>query len=223
MRKIILAITLIILTSCSDSTQEQNNSKKPEFKGKKVLILGNSIVKHFPLPQLGWYGNWGMAASSESTDFVHNLTDKIHLSYGSSSIVRSSNVFVEAFEDPLQYEYLQDKYDYIIIKLGENVDVNNPMPYKSRLVNMINYFKSHNTRVIILGTVWYNPIIDTVNQSVCESNGYKYVSLSGMQNNYYYALDDFTDISVGSHPNDAGMEFIAQRALYGINNWDILP
>ncbi len=43
----------------------------------KVLFLGSSITLHAPAPQIGWTGNWSMAASAEEKDCVHLLTAEI--------------------------------------------------------------------------------------------------------------------------------------------------
>ena len=39
----------------------------------RILFLGNSITRHAPAPGLGWYGDWGMAASARQNDYVHKL------------------------------------------------------------------------------------------------------------------------------------------------------
>ena len=40
---------------------------------KRLLIVGNSITRHAPSAKLGWFGDWGMAASTKENDFVHVL------------------------------------------------------------------------------------------------------------------------------------------------------
>ena len=33
------------------------------LQAERVLFLGNSITLHAPAPNIGWTGNWGMAAT----------------------------------------------------------------------------------------------------------------------------------------------------------------
>lgn len=66
MKKIIPLLFLIgiIAVSC----KKENPVDKTTFR--QALVLGNSITIHPPLPSIGWFGNWGMAASSKDKDFV---------------------------------------------------------------------------------------------------------------------------------------------------------
>lgn len=44
---------------------------------KKILILGNSITLVEANPEIGWYGHYGMAASTKSKDYSHILIKKL--------------------------------------------------------------------------------------------------------------------------------------------------
>lgn len=52
----------------------------------KLMTYGNSIHKHGPNSSLGWYGDWGMAASSEDKDYVHQLWGKLKAKYGEANV-----------------------------------------------------------------------------------------------------------------------------------------
>ena len=63
--------------------QKQLNARKrvrminPAGKGIRVMFVGNSITYHGVKEDIGWYGNYGMAASCAGCDYVHILIQRI--------------------------------------------------------------------------------------------------------------------------------------------------
>ena len=59
----------------------ENQNKTDYFSegngGLKILFVGNSISRHAPKPDMGWYGDWGMAASEAEKDYLHLIVAKI--------------------------------------------------------------------------------------------------------------------------------------------------
>ncbi len=42
-----------------------------------ILCVGNSILRHGNADNIGWHGDWGMAASAEDKDYYHLLQKKV--------------------------------------------------------------------------------------------------------------------------------------------------
>jgi len=52
----------------------------------RILFWGASTTKHGPAASLGWYGDWGMAASAEENDYVHKLVSYLEEEYYPSKV-----------------------------------------------------------------------------------------------------------------------------------------
>jgi hypothetical protein len=92
----------------------------------EILFLGNSITLHGPAPEIGWTGNWGMAATARETDYVHQLLKRISKEAGGVPKVLIRNIadfernqtdfnIREGLKEELAFEA-----DVVILAIGEN-------------------------------------------------------------------------------------------------------
>jgi Secretion system C-terminal sorting domain len=187
----------------------------------RVAILGNSIVGHGPAPNIGWNGDWGMAASAKEKDFVR-LIEKDLKAISTSIEVKELNI--ADFEKNYQGYKLDNPNlntiknftpDILVIRIGENLeDWNLDIPnFHKYLKDLVNYVASNRPiRVIVTNSFWSSATRDYAFQSFIEKNNYRFVDLSGL-----YAVSTntaqglFTDIGVQRHPSDKGMQAIKDR------------
>lgn len=190
-----------------------------------VLFVGNSITRHAPAKDIDWLGDWGMAASSEETDYVHLVVKGLEKKYGKVN-------FCTACCADWEREYYNDEKietynkardfnaDVIVIRLGENVykpiaDDKDEKPLYPKLNNFIKYFnKSGKAKIIITGLFWQFEIIENILEKIALDNGYIFVRLNDISlKNENKAIGQFKHEGVCLHPNDSGMSFIANRIL----------
>jgi hypothetical protein len=196
---------------------------------KKVLALGNSITRH-PITSF-WWGDWGMAATERSKDWVHQLQSHLQTKW-QNAIVNALNI--ATFEtNPLTYNfsdldvYLTSDVDVVIIKLGENVS--NLNDYSLKFPLLINYIwsKVPTCDIIIGGMSWSNIERETMMEQVASDKGIPFIDFSYMWNNSQYVstldtlvygddlvwhkISDGGDIAPGvaAHPNDYAHQIIA--------------
>lgn len=192
---------------------------------ERMLIIGNSITSSPPLPDKGWYNSNGMAASAPEKDFVHLLTANLETLYKPFQVrLQDGGNFELNFGAP---DYHMDEFapvvrnfkpDLIIVRLGENMDETRVQPD-----NLENQFRtllerldssSQPLKIICTTSVWYRPKADAVIRKVTSEKGYSLVDLSCMVGQSQYFAGQYVVPIIAAHPNDAGMQRIA-NLLWG--------
>jgi hypothetical protein len=172
---------------------------------QKVLFVGNSITFHGESPSIGWYGNWGMAATSQATDYVHILSRKLNADF---HILPVSH-WEWDFNDTTGFAQARDyNADILIFRLGENVsDTEN---YLDALNEMIIYFiTAHTKQVIVTNNFWNDAVKDSIQQIIGQS--YTFVDISSLdKDSANHAYGQYEHPGICAHPSDIGMANIAK-------------
>ena len=217
MRKLWLIFAIITFISCK---KDASNS----LHFNQILILGNSITIHPPAPSIGWFGNWGMAASSRDKDFAHII--------GATLNTRVDPVNLSEWEAlGMRYDltklipYFKSKPDLVIIRMGENI--NDIANLKMALGVLIDYIKIQNpkARLIITGRFWRNDEIDDILSLHAMESNIPFVKLNQLElgeNVSFIGANiigedglshPIIDQGIANHPGDLGMRRIADCIL----------
>ncbi len=198
---------------------------------KKVLIVGNSITRHAPKADIGWYGDWGMAASEPEKDYVHLVEKGLAKRFGAISLCVAQAAEWESHEHAEKGRILAEYYqpaadfaaDIVIVRIGENIDISktNVQELAEDFAEMIRFFggKRPGVQVILTGLFWWFPEHEKAVALVAEQEGYPFVVLKDL------GIDDqmtakglFEHEGVAGHPGDLGMQKIAERILEAIES-----
>jgi hypothetical protein len=218
--KSLFLLAIVLLFSL---TGETKNGRVGRIK--RIVILGNSIVRHGPAPGIGWNGDWGMAASVRDSDFVHLLIRDIHHK-DPSVMVQFSNIadFERVFASYKlsKLDSLRNA-DLLIIKISENV--NNQMALDSNFVyhydRLIKYLAPEKRTVkIIVDGFWKKQDVNAMIRKYAEEHHFPFVTTTDLSDNpSNTAKGLFTHEGVAAHPSDKGMRMIAQRIWDSIEDY----
>ncbi|HOV69673.1 MAG TPA: SGNH/GDSL hydrolase family protein [Clostridia bacterium] len=201
---------------------------------KRVLILGNSITRHGPLPEIGWPYNWGMAASCKEKDYVHVLMGKIQAVYKNAEVLYFNIADFERYFYQSEYECAefvielanQWKPDLVILRIGECTEDD-----KARERNYGKYYRGLIERlrepgdaiVLCVSCVGRNKNINDLIHEAAVAEGCEYIDISFIDSDpANKALGLFEHGGVAGHPGDLGMRRIAEAIwdritkVYGI-------
>ncbi len=188
----------------------------------KVLFVGNSLAYHGEAPELGWYGNHGMAASSKENDFVHVLTRMIEAKCGPVETMVAGGVKVErepAAVTAEDFAHLRAfDPDIIVARLCENVPAGQLEAFGKAYVRMLRAIDpEQNAKIFCTGSYWPSKEADFEIQTAASLCGGIYVPLDAVHGDAFKALGEYAHEGVAAHPNDAGMKAIAGQLFAAID------
>jgi lysophospholipase L1-like esterase len=234
MSKLLCLIGCLMVVSQANAFSDEGGASDILRFGKlaagKVLVLGNSITIHDPAQEIGWHGNWGMAASSAEKDFAHLLAARIGRETGKQPELRVKNIasFERGYtEFDLQKELkseLEFKPDIVILAIGENVTAPETDSAKQafarsceKLIETIR--ENGRPAIFVRSSFWANPIKDDILKSACEKTDAIYIDIShlgAIEANAAKSERKFDHDGVAAHPGDAGMQAIADAIFEAV-------
>jgi hypothetical protein len=198
----------------------------------RILFLGNSITLHGPAPEIGWTGNWGMAASSEDKDYVHILYNRITQATAGKPKIRVKNI--ANFERRLTDYNLQEELkqvlafnaDVIVIAVGENIASPTTdeakAQFESAFANLFAKLKKHGQPTLFVRSqFWQDTQKDGLMKRACESAGGVFIDISKLGSNaanFARAERQIEHAGVAGHPGDQGMVELANALWNAIKN-----
>ena len=189
----------------------------------KVLFLGNSITLHPPKPDIGWTGNWGMAASTEEKDYVHLLTADIAKAAGAQPRTMVKNIAdfergYEAFDVAagLKAE-LEFGADIVVVAIGENAAEpatdDARAKFAAGFARLLAALKQHGQPAIFVrSSFWPNAVKDDLMRKAAADAGAAFVDIAALgrdESNAASAERKIEHAGVAGHPGDKGMRAIA--------------
>ena len=215
----------VFKNTVSAKNQVSNNLFFLGDSGLRVMIVGNSITLHHPKEDIGWFGEWGMAASSAKNDYVHQLFSLASGHFGeiNFAVVQASGWELNFIDAELLENYSAAKDfapDVFIFRLGENIHPNEMSidGLYQGIEQLLNYFCTPNTKVIFTTRFMPDSQVDEVIRKYAADHGYPVAGLGDMGlNPAMMAFGKFEHGGVACHPGDDGMREIAHRI------WKVFP
>lgn len=204
-------------------SEEQKFYRISEIGKKKILIVGNSITRHAPKPEIGWVGDFGMAASERKMDYVHRL-----LEFWNGKYAVAVRQCADWEKDYLKFDYRNSFSearnfcaDLLIFRLGENVRARKELYFAEALDLFLREIAPEKP-ILFTTCFWKNMVVDKVIREAADRRKMPCVELGDLgEQAEMKALGKFYHTGVANHPGDFGMAKIAERIARELDNWEI--
>ncbi len=205
----------------------------PEVKPlaiRRILFLGNSITLHGPKADIGWTGNWGMAASSEDRDYVHLVTSALARHTGSTPQIMVRNI-ADFERNYATYDVdgqMKDLFaldpDLVVLAIGENVSALGSEEAKARFkAGVMDILRcalaKRHPLVVVRSCFWADPAKDQALSQACQEADAVFVNVGPLGReaaNAARSERSFTHDGVAGHPGDKGMKALADAIVEAV-------
>ncbi|MFH1922762.1 MAG: beta-L-arabinofuranosidase domain-containing protein, partial [Planctomycetota bacterium] len=209
---------------------------EPETKAsaiRRILFLGNSITLHGPKADIGWTGNWGMAASSEDKDYVHLVTSALAQHTGSRPQIMVRNIadFERNYATYDVDSQMKDLFafdpDLVVLAIGENVPAlgseDAKAQFKAGVMNILSIaLAKRHPLVVVRSCFWADAAKDEVLSQACQEADGIFVNAGPLGRDAANAARSersFTHDGVAGHPGDKGMKALADAIVKAVLNF----
>ena len=212
--------------------------------GYDYLAIGNSITMH--PRQSYWPDAMGMGATLPPEKPIPDGNNHSAAACAAQGRAYNSAAFNYAiweinYGKRAEVLYLLDPYlsaelELVTIQLGEN-SIPDPNGFAADFPALIQYIrtKAPNAKIVLIGNFWNNAVEETVKRQCAQAYGFPYADLSAvsvdpyittLSSPYTFGNELAYDANgvghhcskdaVAQHPNDKGMQYIAQCVLQAI-------
>jgi hypothetical protein len=203
---------------------------EPEVKPsaiRRILFLGNSITLHGPKADIGWEGNWGMAASSQEKDYVHLVTSALAKQNGFMPQIMVRNIadfernYATYDVDTQMKDLFAFDADLVILAIGENVPAleaaDARAKFKAGVMKILGgVLAKRHPLVVVRSSFWADPAKDQVLKEACQEVNAVFVDAGPLGReaaNVARSERTFSNDGVAGHPGDRGMKAIADAIV----------
>lgn len=195
----------------------------------KIMFVGNSITRHAPKPDIGWYGDWGMAASAKENDYVHQVIKGVRETKPDAEFcIVQAAVWERSYKNCDYEAYFKEatvfKPDIIICSISGNIpkaefEID---AFKVNIDKLFKYLSGGRADVqIVLSSAFFgDPEKCKAIWEYTQEYGAKHVEISDIvKNKDNLAIGQFEHEGVQIHPGDKGMKELAKRYLEAIKEY----
>lgn len=196
--------------------------ENPEGKGMRVLFAGNSITLHGVKEDIGWFNEWGMAASAKEKDYVHVAMSGIQKEnpdavFCISQVARWETSYKNPEEIYPLYEASRNfDADVIVARFVENCSGKDfdEAVFEKNYEEFLKFLSpSGKAKYIITTGFWKHPGDEAIKRVAQKLNA-PCIYLGDLgEMDEMKAVGLFEHSGVAAHPGDKGMSEIAKLIL----------